>query len=257
VTASRSAAGGLDLFVAEATVDEYALVVPREGRGDLRKAAWTMAVATAVIGILLSAALVNQRADAPSRQSEREALVSRIEALSEGVVERQAAIDELTVQTDELRAAVGGDPASEPAGLAAAAAAVPMSGAGLRVTLDDAPGSSQDSLNRVLDRDLQDVVNALWRQGATGIAINGHRLTAQTAIRSAGAAVLVDYRPLSPPYAVEAVGASRDDAGPLSALLSVLHDDYGLVTETVAGDIALPAGDVRTVRVAQKGSTTP
>ena len=50
------------------------------------------------------------------------------------------------------------------------------------------------------------MANALWAVGAEAITINGQRLTAQTAIRSAGEAVLVDFRPLSPPYVLRAVG---------------------------------------------------
>ena len=38
------------------------------------------------------------------------------------------------------------------------------------------------------------------------MSINGQRLTGQTAIRAAGEAILVDLRPLSPPYLVRAVG---------------------------------------------------
>ena len=59
---------------------------------------------------------------------------------------------------------------------------------------------------RVLDRDLQDVTNALWAAGTEAMSINGLRLTVQTAIRSAGEAILVDFRPLSPPYVLRAVG---------------------------------------------------
>ena len=36
--------------------------------------------------------------------------------------------------------------------------------------------------------------------------MNGQRLTALSAIRAAGDAVLVDFRPLTPPYTIEAVG---------------------------------------------------
>lgn len=92
---------------------------------------------------------------------------------------------------------------------------VGVHGPGLVVTLNDAPATTgtttstrggQVSDGRIYDRDLQDVVNALWSAGAEAMSLNGQRLTAQTAIRSAGEAVLVDFRPLSPPYVLEAVG---------------------------------------------------
>lgn len=92
---------------------------------------------------------------------------------------------------------------------------VAVRGPGLVVTLDDAPDAASDTTTdrggqlgngRIYDRDLQDVANALWAAGAEAIAVNGQRLTATTAIRSAGEAVLVDFRPLSPPYVLRAVG---------------------------------------------------
>jgi uncharacterized protein YlxW (UPF0749 family) len=101
--------------------------------------------------------------------------------------------------------------------LGEAAGEVPVTGPGLRMTINDAPGTddpvggdpraqSGDGTGVVYDSDLQVVVNGLWAAGAEAIAINGHRLTALSAIRSAGQAILVDFRPLVPPYVVEAVG---------------------------------------------------
>ena len=59
---------------------------------------------------------------------------------------------------------------------------------------------------RVRDRDMQRVVNGLWESGAEAISVNGQRLTALSAIRAAGDAILVDNKPLVPPYTVLAVG---------------------------------------------------
>ena len=46
----------------------------------------------------------------------------------------------------------------------------------------------------------------MWASGAEAVAVNGQRLTALSAIRSAGDAILVDFRPLSPPYDIVGVG---------------------------------------------------
>ena len=100
--------------------------------------------------------------------------------------------------------------------LGLASATTPVVGPGLVVTLDDAPpaqdlqASPVGDDGRVRDTDLQDTVNVLWAAGAEAISINGQRLTALTAKRSAGAAVLVDLLPLSPPYVVRAVGPAAD-----------------------------------------------
>ena len=83
-----------------------------------------------------------------------------------------------------------------------------MTGPGLVVRLDDAAGDGDgadvdprtdvDDSGRVTDRDLQTVVNEVWAAGAEAVAVNGQRLTALSAIRSAGDAILVDFRPLTP-----------------------------------------------------------
>ena len=83
------------------------------------------------------------------------------------------------------------------------------------------------------DVDLQVVVNGLWAAGAEAIAVNGHRLTAMTAIRSAGDAVLVDLVSLSSPYKVDAIGdpvamqpaLARTSAG---QHMSTLRTTYGI-----------------------------
>ena len=97
-----------------------------------------------------------------------------------------------------------------------AAGDVPVVGPGVVIVVDDAPISRDDKLNRVLDRDLQFLVNGLWKAGAEAVAINGHRLSALTAIRSAGDAITVDYRSLTRPYRIEAIGDPRSLAAQLS-----------------------------------------
>jgi uncharacterized protein YlxW (UPF0749 family) len=71
------------------------------------------------------------------------------------------------------------------------------------VQLDDGPGGGD---NRVVDRDLQAVVNALWAAGAEAVAVNHQRLTTQSAIRQAGEAVLVNFQPVLAPYTILAIG---------------------------------------------------
>ena len=72
---------------------------------------------------------------------------------------------------------------------------------------DDAPATlGLPTGGVILDTDLQSLVNALWTAGAEAISINGNRLTSLTAIRFAGRAITVDYRSLTPPYVIDAIG---------------------------------------------------
>src|SRR6266508_425387 len=78
-------------------------------------------------------------------------------------------------------------------------------GPGLKLVVDDAKNATDDE-GKVLDVDLQQLVNGLWAAGAEAISVNGHRLTSLTAIRGAGTAITVDYSSLSRPYVVQAIG---------------------------------------------------
>ncbi len=125
----------------------------------------------------------------------------------------------------------------------------------MEVELRDAPDQpGEEDLagdGRVRDRDLQEVVNALWAAGAEAIAINGQRLSALTAIREAGEAVLVDYRPVTPPYVIRAVG-DPDTVEPAfvgsatAAAFRTLGDLYGVGFAVRRRDrMTLPAAGTR------------
>jgi uncharacterized protein YlxW (UPF0749 family) len=125
-------------------------------------------------------------------------------------------------------------------------------GNGVTVTIDDAPfdplAGDQLQPGKVIDRDLQMIVNGLWQAGATDIAINGRRITPTSAIRAAGEAILVNYRPMSPPYVVSAIApdadalAGRFRDNPAGLLLEQLEVQYGVIWELQrVGNITLPA----------------
>jgi len=114
-----------------------------------------------------------------------------------------------------------------------------VTGPGLEITLDDASSvndpqaapaaGSGTGPGRVLDRDIQIVVNGLWAAGAEAVAVNGYRLTATSAIRAAGEAVLVDFQPLVPPYRISAIGdpdtlRTGFSSGLAGAYLALLHE---------------------------------
>ncbi|OEU90240.1 hypothetical protein DB35_02840 [Streptomyces abyssalis] len=91
-----------------------------------------------------------------------------------------------------------------------------VSGAGLSVTLDDAPpdataqipGVPEPQANDLVihQQDLQAVVNALWKGGAEGIKIMDQRLISTSAVRCVGNTLILQGRVYSPPYQVTAVG---------------------------------------------------
>src|SRR4051794_14669984 len=147
-----------------------------------------------------------------------------------------------------------------------AAAAVPVRGPGLLVTVADAePDAGSDPVGGatetdpdglVRDSDLQLVVNALWAAGAEAVSVNGQRLGPTSAIRTAGEAVLVDFDPVTSPYEVSAVGNAatlRDAflASPEVGALAVIAESYGLRFEFAKeNDLSLPAASLPELRSA-------
>ncbi|GIG39877.1 DUF881 domain-containing protein [Cellulomonas phragmiteti] len=138
---------------------------------------------------------------------------------------------------------------------AVAAGVVPVVGPGLRVVLTDgdpADGTAPDDGSAlVLDHDLQILVNGLWAAGAEAVTVNGERLTSTTAIRSAGAAVLVDSTALSSPYTVEAIG----DAASMQTRLARLSAGQHLASLAQYGiDVRVSAQ--RELQLAGRGQLT-
>jgi uncharacterized protein YlxW (UPF0749 family) len=135
-------------------------------------------------------------------------------------------------------------------------------GQGLRMVVDDAPGAREDQTDErkadiISSTDLQIIVNGLWQAGAEAVAVNGNRLTSRSAIRFAGEAILVNYRPLTRPYTIEAIG---DPAGMQTAFaeqtggayVKLLTDNFGMRISTDTVDsLTLPAATSLTVRDAQ------
>ena len=95
---------------------------------------------------------------------------------------------------------------SDPAGL------TPRTGPGVSITLSDAPedviNSTTGDVNRLLvhQQDIQAVVNALWKGGATAVTIAGQRIVSTTGIKCEGNAVQLQGVPYPQPYVIEAVG---------------------------------------------------
>ncbi len=173
-----------------------------------------------LVGLVTGVAMAQVRAHSDDAGAVRRSLASDIrrETTATDALAKQAAALRRKVQADRA-AALGQDSrgqalAAQVTTLELAAGEVPVRGPALVVTLDDAPDAADASASRggqlgngrIYDRDVQDVANALWAAGAEALAVNGQRLAAGTAIRSAGEAVLVDFRPLSPPYVLTAIG---------------------------------------------------
>ena len=191
---------------------DYVVAAARPQRPQRR---WPLTLVVIMIGAMLAVAALQTTRSAPAVETERRELISRIQAGEAEQDRLRARIDSLSVEITKLRStALGTDATTEDrldeiARLELAVGSTPVSGPGILITVDDAPSANRDARDRVLDIDLQMLVNGLWKAGAEAVDINGHRLSNLTAIRSAGDAITVDYRSLTRPYEVHAIGDPR------------------------------------------------
>lgn len=183
-----------------------------------------------VCGGLLAVSAVNSHGTdlRPGRYTDMASLVQnesdRYKALESRVSSTSAEVDELTravpdsvVRRKQRRV----ESLRDPAGL------TPRSGAGVEIILSDAPGDKADvaddkdlnaNLFVVHQQDIQAVVNALWRGGATAVTIAGQRIVSTTGIKCSGSTVQLQGVPYPQPFTIEAVGDP-------DALTSAIDDD--------------------------------
>jgi uncharacterized protein YlxW (UPF0749 family) len=208
-------------------------------------------------GFLLAVAYRHAMAAEPERARTQAGLVQQAQEARTRADDLQLQADRLRDQVDGLRAAALGGSSAELQALReqeAATGLAPVTGDGAVVQLADAPGVVDPTTGKqvmpdnglVLDVDLQEVVNGLWNAGAEAIAINGERLTATSTIRTAGEAILVDFRPVTGPYEISAIGPAdlreQFEKSSSAARMRGLASQYGLrFGIRDAEDLKLPA----------------
>ena len=211
-----------------------------------------------VLGILVTAAVV-QRERLPEGSHGLAALIDRRRAATRSLSGEVAELGERLASAQAARAEGSAELAGvlerveqlrPPAGLG------PIEGPGLVVELrdsDEAPRTRGDVLDlRIQDVDIQLVVNALWSAGSRAVAVNGRRVAAITAIREAGGRVQVNFRPLSSPYRIAAIGDPEQlrrglDRSSIAEQLAVWTELYGLGFSVRAEDaLRIPSLDAAT-----------
>ncbi len=217
-------------------------------------------VVAALLGAAVATAAMALHQPASSAVEARKLLEARIEARSADAVALQQQVAALSEEIAALQTELVGPGQSAVISAMEASAveagALAVRGPGLRYVLTDAPddGSGEvDEMSRVQDIDLQVLVNGLWAAGAEAISVNKHRVTATSAIRSAGSAVLVDLVPIVGPYRVEAIGdasamqtaLARDVTG---QHLATLKETFGIgVDVSSRDDLLLPGAGQTTL----------
>jgi uncharacterized protein YlxW (UPF0749 family) len=223
------------------------------------------ALTLVALGFLLVVAYRQTMADEPARSRAHDELVDQVQNRRTDTVELQNQAERLRAEVAMLREReLGGAAVAELRNLEAATGLAPVRGGGAQITLTDGPTpinpltGERATEAQVKDTDLQLASNALWSGGAEAIAINGQRLTATSTIRQAGEAILVDFRPVTSPYEVVAIGPdklARDfRAGYAGRFFRELVSRYGMAFDAAEiKDVTLAAATELKLRVAKPG----
>lgn len=225
-----------------------------------------------VIGLLFAVSALALRVPQTTASRAKAQLIDQIDTRRAQSERQTARVASLRAEIDAAQAAAlrvqsrqGLATALQRAEFVTGAAAA--TGPGLVLTMDDAKDTGSDSnvdprnaaaadQGRVLARDLQIVVNGLWHAGAEAISINGQRLTARAAIRFAGQAILVDYRPLTRPYVITAIGSESAlpadfAAGDGGSYLQSLKTNFGIRGDVVSrSSVTVPGEPSLSIRAA-------
>ena len=191
---------------------------------------WWIAVVLSFSGLLFGIAVANTQRQQPilekNREDLRATITKNIDLLNNTSENLSSINNEIAqIQSNTPGLDFHGISQSNESNLQIFSGLSSVKGEGIEIVINDAAKtdsleSSDIELARVYDSDIQLLVNALWASGAESIAINEGRLTSTSAIRSAGDAILVNYRPLLPPFVISAIG-DKD----LKARLTK-HPDY-------------------------------
>ncbi len=237
-----------------------------------------LAIGCLLVGFVLVVAYLHTNRSAPAAAKINNDLIGRVRSAQASAADLQHRADSLDGQVKAQRdSALGGS-----GGLSAslgneelAAGAVAVRGPGVTVTLTDPPtptassvagraGTTPLSATHILtDRDVRSVVNELWADGAEAISVNNIRLTATSAIRFAGQAVLVDFDPIIGPYQIRAIGEpgtllTRFVQSPVASRYQTLSSAEGIgFSFDESSKLTLPASEAPDLRYASSAPTGP
>jgi uncharacterized protein YlxW (UPF0749 family) len=197
-------------------------------------------IATPVVGLLSGALFVisaHSSEGTDLRPGRFTDLASMVRYDAQGVDQLKAQVAQMNAQVAGLSSSVGNKQVRavnrQADAMKGAAGLLPQAGPGVTITLSDAPQhtgpDTPDNPNLLLvhQQDIQAVVNAMWKAGATAVTIQGQRVVSTTGIRCIGNSVQLQGVPYSQPYVISAIGdpAALTDGIARDAYLQAYRED--------------------------------
>ena len=195
---------------------------------------WLIFIILTIAGLIFGIGASITRESIPLSVQNRDLLRENITSQSLLLEEKESRLEEVTQKIStlqETQAAVLPDIDQEELALLNFLSGYQaVNGSGIEIEISDADLSKlgidiDPSLARVFSTDISTVVNGLWTAGAEAISIGNQRIATRTAISQSGEAILVNYRPILPPYKIYAIGNENLSANFLKT------NDYAQVNE--------------------------
>jgi uncharacterized protein YlxW (UPF0749 family) len=236
-----------------------------EDPSDRRVPRRTVAVVLLAFGLLVTVAAVQTSRNASVDEASRSRLIEQIDLRRQSVADLQKELakeqsEQLALQRNVTRFQTAAQAAeARVARVGARTGFASVTGPGIRATVASAPDSDNNQLVR--DSDLALLTDALWAGGAEAISVNGERLTVLSSFRNVGTGVLVNSRPVTPPYVFDVVG--DPDTLPANLLSSpvggrwyALKNSLGFTFEVQnVGSMTLPAAEPPRLRSVRSAAT--
>jgi len=131
-------------------------------------------------------------------EEQRNALKEEVALLRDQVAKMQAGEDEVKVLQNELRKAMF------------LAGLTDVKGPGIVVDMSDSQKPAQAGQNPnvflIHERDLQDVINAIFGAGAEAVSVNAQRFVSTTEVVCAGNVIMINGVRVAPPFKILAIG---------------------------------------------------
>ncbi|WP_141780632.1 DUF881 domain-containing protein [Nocardioides albertanoniae] len=216
-----------------------------------RRPGFRAMVVVGLFALLATTAAVQTSRNEDVRQTSRQVLIDRIEQRQAGIADLHREISELRDDTQKREAALSSlDERAERTSANAAATGertgfAPVTGSGIRITIDNASDGSEGGTVR--DYDLAVIVNGLWEAGASAVSVDGQRVTPRSGVITSGSTLRMNDVSLSPPYEVSAIGDTRTLSARFAETISgvMIHtttQEYGMPYDVENIDrLTLPA----------------